>query len=46
LDISLICWFSIIRFLVCVFGVYIAKEVVGLGDKESGDTTMVDVHTL
>jgi len=28
------------------FGVYIAEEVVELGDKESGDTTMVDVPTL
>jgi len=27
------------------FGVFVAEEVDGIGDKESGDTTMVDVHT-
>jgi len=28
------------------FGVFVAEEVDGIGDKGSGDTTMIDVHTL
>ena len=28
------------------FGVYVAEEVDGVGDKGSGDTTMVDAETL
>lgn len=29
-----------------VYGVFIDEEVDGVGGKESGDTTTVDIHTL
>jgi hypothetical protein len=32
--------------LLCFFGVFIAEEVDGVGDKGSRDTTMVDVQTF
>jgi hypothetical protein len=43
LYISFICCF---RVLFCVFRVFIAEEVERGEDKESGDTTTVDVQTL
>ena len=46
LVISSICWFRIIRVLICVFGVSIADKVDGVGDQKWGDTTVVHVQTL
>jgi len=46
LDVFFICWFRVIRALFCVFLVFVTEKVDGIGDKRSGDTTMVDVPTL
>jgi hypothetical protein len=45
LDISFICRFRVIRFLL-FSGVFIAKEVDGVQAKGSGNITTVFIHTL
>ena len=46
LDISLLCWFRVIRVLFCVFLSLIVEEADRVWDKKSEDTTTLDVQTL
>jgi len=48
LDTSFTCWFEAIRTLFCVFWShhsFIAKDIAGVGHKESGDTKQL-IYTL
>jgi hypothetical protein len=41
LGIPFICWFRVITVFFCVFAVFIAEVTEGVGDKGSGDTTLM-----
>jgi len=41
---SFICRFRVVRSSSAFFGVFIAEDVDGVGDKRSGDTTEIEVE--
>jgi hypothetical protein len=44
LDISIICWFRVIRVLFYLSGIFIVDKVDGVGDRGSGNTIAVHVQ--